>query len=83
MTFDPDSSVFIISTGQSGHFYRHYDDLGNWGAGRICSNVFRSQLARGASIGTTNFTIPSQRIKNNFAFYWSDQMTSNLKPASV
>ena len=26
---DPDSSIFVISTGQSGHFLsRHYDDLG-------------------------------------------------------
>ena len=37
---DPDSSVFISSTGQSGHFLsRHYDDLGTlWrrGESRRC-----------------------------------------------
>ena len=52
---DPDSSVFIISTGQSGHFLsRHYDDLGNlWRRGEYLPMSLDPNLARGASIGTT------------------------------
>ena len=52
---DPDSSVFIISTGQSGHFLsRHYDDLGNlWRRGEYVPMSLDPKLARGASIGTT------------------------------
>ena len=53
---DPDSSVFIISTGQSGHFLsRHYDDLGNlWRRGEYVPMSLDPNLARGASIGITN-----------------------------
>ncbi len=52
---DPDSSVFIISTGQSGHFLsRHYDDLGSlWRRGEYVPMSLDPKLARGASIGTT------------------------------
>ena len=52
---DPDSSVFIISTGQSGHFLsRHYDDLGNlWRRGEYVPMSLDAELARGASIGIT------------------------------
>jgi len=52
---DPDSSVFIISTGQSGHFLsRHYDDLGNlWRRGEYIPMSLDPQLAKGASIGIT------------------------------
>ena len=53
---DPDSSVFIISTGQSGHFLsRHYDDLGNlWRRGEYVPMSLDPNLARGASLGVTN-----------------------------
>jgi len=52
---DPDSSVFIISTGQSGHFLsRYYDDLGNlWRRGEYIPMSLDPKLAQGASIGKT------------------------------
>ena len=52
---DPDSSVFIISTGQSGHFLsRHYDDLGSlWRRGEYIPMSLDPNLARGASLGIT------------------------------
>ena len=52
---DPDSSIFIISTGQSGHFLsRHYDDLGNlWRRGEYVPMSLDPNLARAASIGKT------------------------------
>ena len=55
---DPDSSVFIISTGQSGHFLsRHYDDLGNlWRRGEYIPMSLDPKLARGASIGITTIS---------------------------
>ena len=55
---DPDSSVFIISTGQSGHFLsRHYDDLGNlWRRGEYVPMSLDPNLARAASLGTTIIT---------------------------
>ena len=55
---DPDSSVFIISTGQSGHFLsRHYDDLGNlWRRGEYVPMSLDPKLARGASIGITKIS---------------------------
>ena len=58
---DPDSSVFIISTGQSGHFLsRHYDDLGNlWRRGEYVPMSLDPNLARGASLGITKI-IPSK-----------------------
>lgn len=52
---DPDSSVFVISTGQSGHpFSRHYDDLaGLWRRGEYVSMSLDPELARAASVGVT------------------------------
>lgn len=52
---DPDSSVFIISTGQSGHpLSRHYDDLGVlWRRGEYIPMSLDPSLARAASVGTT------------------------------
>jgi len=55
---DPDSSVFIISTGQSGHpLSRHYDDLGElWRRGEYIPMTLDIDLARAGSIGTTRLT---------------------------
>jgi penicillin G amidase len=55
---DPDSSVFIISTGQSGHFLsRHYDDLGElWRRGEYIPMSLDPDLARAAAVGITNLT---------------------------
>ncbi|MEO9778295.1 MAG: penicillin acylase family protein [Sedimentitalea sp.] len=52
---DPDSSVFIISTGQSGHFLsRHYDDLAQlWRRGEYIPMSLDQDLARAAAVGTT------------------------------
>ena len=53
---DPDSSVFIISTGQSGHpLSRHYDDLGElWRRGEYIPMSLDPELARGAAVGITH-----------------------------
>ncbi len=52
---DPDSSVFIISTGQSGHpLSRHYDDMGElWRRGEYIPMSLNPDLARAASVGVT------------------------------
>ena len=52
---DPDSSVFILSTGQSGHFLsRHYDNMGIlWRRGEYIPMSLDSDLARAASVGVT------------------------------
>lgn len=52
---DPNSSVFIISTGQSGHFLsRHYDDLAQlWRRGEYIPMSLDEGLARAASVGVT------------------------------
>ncbi|SHH19647.1 penicillin acylase family protein [Marivita hallyeonensis] len=52
---DPDSSVFILSTGQSGHFLsRHYDDMGIlWRRGEYIPMSLDADLARAASVGIT------------------------------
>lgn len=52
---DPDSSVFVISTGQSGHFLsRHYDDLGLlWRRGEYIPMSLDEDLARAAARGVT------------------------------
>jgi penicillin amidase len=52
---DPDSSVFISSTGQSGHFLsRHYDDLAQlWRRGEYIPMSLDQDLARAASVGVT------------------------------
>jgi penicillin amidase len=55
---DPDSSVFVISTGQSGHpLSRHYDDLGElWRRGEYTPMSLDPDLARAASVGVTTLT---------------------------
>jgi len=52
---DPDSSVFVISTGQSGHpLSRHYDDLGElWRRGEYIPMSLDTELARAAAVGVT------------------------------
>lgn len=52
---DPDSSVFILSTGQSGHpLSRHYDDLGElWRRGEYIPMSLDPELARAAAVGVT------------------------------
>jgi penicillin G amidase len=52
---DPDSSVFITATGQSGHFLsRHYDDLGElWRRGEYVPMTLDPDLARAAAVGVT------------------------------
>ena len=52
---DPDSSVFIISTGQTGHFLsRHYDDLAQlWRRGEYIPMSLDPDLARAAAVGVT------------------------------
>ncbi|MFT4013501.1 MAG: penicillin acylase family protein [Paracoccus sp. (in: a-proteobacteria)] len=55
---DPDSSVFIISTGQSGHpLSRHYDDLAElWRRGEYIRMSLDPDLARAAGSGVTHLT---------------------------
>ena len=55
---DPDSSVFITSTGQSGHFLsRHYDDLAQlWRRGEYIPMSLDADLARAAAVGVTVLT---------------------------
>ncbi|MFV0490505.1 MAG: penicillin acylase family protein [Pseudorhodobacter sp.] len=55
---DPDSSVFILSTGQSGHpLSRHYDDLGTlWRRGEYIPMSLDPELARAAAVGITHIT---------------------------
>lgn len=57
---DPDSSVFILSTGQSGHpLSRHYDDLGElWRRGEYVPMSLDPVLARAAAVGVTQL-VPS------------------------
>ena len=52
---DPDSSVFIIATGQSGHFLsRYYDNLSQlWRRGEYIPMSLDHDLARAASVGIT------------------------------
>ncbi|XOY55897.1 MAG: penicillin acylase family protein [Rhodobacterales bacterium] len=52
---DPDSSVFISSTGQSGHpFSRYYDNLGEmWRRGEYIPMSLDPDLARAAAVGVT------------------------------
>ena len=52
---DPDSSVFISATGQSGHpLSRHYDDLGElWRRGEYVPMSLDPDLARAAAVGIT------------------------------
>ncbi|OYU19896.1 MAG: penicillin acylase family protein [Rhodobacteraceae bacterium PARR1] len=55
---DPDSSVFITSTGQSGHpLSRFYDDLGVlWRRGEYIPMSLDPALARAAAVGVTTLT---------------------------
>ncbi|MEZ5797205.1 MAG: penicillin acylase family protein [Paracoccaceae bacterium] len=55
---DPDSSVFISATGQSGHFLsRHYDDLGElWRRGEYIPMSLDPDLARAAAVGVMVLT---------------------------
>lgn len=57
---DPDSSVFITSTGQSGHpLSRHYDDLGQlWRRGEYIPMSLDIDLARAATTGVTRLVKP-------------------------
>ncbi len=52
---DPDSSVFVTSTGQSGHFLsRYYDDMSQlWRRGEYIPMSLDENLARAAAVGTT------------------------------
>jgi penicillin amidase len=52
---DPDSSVFVTATGQSGHpLSRHYDDLGDlWRRGEYIPMSLDPELARAGSVGIT------------------------------
>ncbi|WBU57861.1 penicillin acylase family protein [Paracoccus sediminicola] len=52
---DPDSSVFVIASGQSGHpFSRHYDDLATrWRRGEYVTMSLDPDLARAAAAGVT------------------------------
>ncbi|SNR71182.1 penicillin acylase family protein [Puniceibacterium sediminis] len=53
---DPDSSVFVTATGQSGHFLsRHYDDLGQlWRRGEYIPMSLDLDLAQAAAVGITH-----------------------------
>ncbi|MEX3015331.1 penicillin acylase family protein [Gymnodinialimonas hymeniacidonis] len=57
---DPDSSVFIIATGQSGHpLSRHYDDLGDlWRRGEYVPMTLDPDLARAGNLGITRLRPP-------------------------
>jgi penicillin amidase len=59
---DPDSSVFISSTGQSGHpLSRHYDDLGElWRRGEYIPMSLDPELARAAAAGVMVLTPEGQ-----------------------
>lgn len=58
---DPDSSVFVISTGQSGHFLsRYYDDMAQlWRRGEYVPMSLDPDLARAASVGVTRLVPPN------------------------
>jgi penicillin amidase len=57
---DPDSSLFVMATGQSGHpLSRHYDDLGVlWRRGEYIPMSLDPELARAGSVGTITL-VPS------------------------
>ncbi|MBC6407489.1 MAG: penicillin acylase family protein [Rhodobacteraceae bacterium] len=52
---EPDSSLFILSTGQSGHFLsRHYDDMAPlWSRGEYVPMSLDPAFARAAAVGET------------------------------
>jgi len=55
---DPDSSVFVTATGQSGHpLSRHYDDLGElWRRGEYVPMTLDPELARAGNLGVMVLT---------------------------
>lgn len=55
---DPEASVFIVSTGQSGHFLStHYDDLAQiWRRSEYIPMTLDPILARGGNLGVTVLT---------------------------
>lgn len=55
---DPDSSLFILATGQSGHFLsRYYDDMAQlWRRGEYLPMSLDEDLARAAAVGVTRIT---------------------------
>jgi penicillin amidase len=55
---DPDSSVFVTATGQSGHpLSRHYDDLGElWRRGEYIPMSLDPDLAHAAATGVMVLT---------------------------
>ncbi|MEP3346121.1 MAG: penicillin acylase family protein [Litoreibacter sp.] len=57
---DPDSSLFVMATGQSGHpLSRHYDDLGVlWRRGEYIPMSLDPELARAGAVGTITL-VPS------------------------
>jgi len=57
---DPDSSVFITATGQSGHpLSRNYDDLGElWRRGEYIPMSLDPGLARAGAVGVTRLAPP-------------------------
>jgi penicillin amidase len=59
---DPDSSVFVSATGQSGHpLSRHYDDLGElWRRGEYIPMSLDPELARAAAAGVMVLTPEGQ-----------------------
>lgn len=59
---DPDSSVFILSTGQSGHpLSRFYDDQSElWRRGEYLPMSLDPDLARAAAVGITELTPASE-----------------------
>ncbi|WP_308917918.1 penicillin acylase family protein [Jannaschia sp. LMIT008] len=60
---DPESSVFVTSTGQSGHpLSRHYDDLGElWRRGEYVPMTLDPALARAGAVGVTTLVPASGR----------------------
>ena len=62
---DPDSSVFVISTGQSGHpLSRHYDDLGElWRRGEYIPMTLDEELARAGAVGVTRLVPERQSAR--------------------
>jgi penicillin amidase len=55
---DPDSSLFVTSTGQSGHpLSRYYDDMAAlWRRGEYVPMALNPDLARAAAVGITHLT---------------------------
>ena len=63
---DPDSSLFIIATGQSGHpFSPHYDDLGRlWRRGEYIPMTLDSDLSRASPVGITKL-LPLEKHRDS------------------